>query len=265
MQIQTFASGSGGNCALVSAGGTYILIDAGISLRRIKACLAQRGLELKDVSAVLLTHEHADHVGALPMLEKYTDIPVLTSGGTARSILSKGKALGRNFRLIEPGTELELGEIGIRSFETPHDAAQSMGFAFVRGGEKLVAVTDLGHVTPEVRRAALGATAVMLEANHDVGMLRTGPYPYALQKRILGEFGHLSNEAAGDFALELARSGAAHILLAHLSKENNTPRMAYKTVADKLIAGGVEPGSLKLTVAAPNEMSCIVETKVCFI
>ncbi|MDD6189539.1 MAG: MBL fold metallo-hydrolase [Clostridiales bacterium] len=260
MQIQSFASGSGGNCALVSGGGKYILVDAGISLRRIKACLAQRGLNLCDISAVLLTHEHGDHVGALPMIEKYTDIPVITSGGTARNVMDKGKVSGKNFIIIEAGAVMDVGGIAVRSFATSHDAAESLGYVFELGYEKIAAVTDLGRVTTEVRSAVSGATAVLLEANHDVDMLRAGSYPYQLQQRILGPCGHLSNEASGRFALELSEQGAKHILLAHLSKENNTPRLAYKTVADILINGGVEPGSLRLNVAPPDEMSCILET-----
>lgn len=260
MQIQSFASGSGGNCALVSGGGKYILVDAGISLRRIKACLAQWDLGLSDISAVLLTHEHGDHVGALPMLEKYTDIPVITSGGTARSVIAKGKAGGKNFSVIEAGEIMDIGGIAVKSFATSHDAAESLGYTFEYAYEKAAVVTDLGHVTNEVRSAVSGASAVLLEANHDVDMLRVGPYPYHLQQRILGPCGHLSNEASGRFALELAEHGVRHILLAHLSKENNTPRLAYKTVADILIEGGVEPGSLKLNIAPADEMSCILET-----
>ncbi len=260
MEIQSFASGSGGNCALVSGGVTHILIDAGISLRRIKAGLAQRGIGLCDVSAVLLTHEHSDHVGALPMLEKYTDIPVITSGGTARSIIAKGKASGKNFMIIESGEVVDVGGIGIKAFSTSHDAAESFGYTFEYGYKKTAVITDLGHVTAEVRSAVSGVSAVLLEANHDVDMLRVGPYPYHLQQRILGPGGHLSNEASGQFALELARHGVKHILLAHLSKENNTPRLAYKTVADILINGGVEPGALKMNVAPADEMSCILET-----
>ena len=259
MILQTFASGSSGNCALVSGGGAYILLDAGISLRRIKNSLALMDLKLEDISAVLLTHEHSDHVCALPMLEKYTDIPVLTSGGTARSIIAKGKASGKNFRIIEPGAELELDGMTVRPFPTPHDAAESLGFGFEAGGERAAAVTDIGHITGEVRRAVCGASTVMLEANHDVGMLRSGAYPYPLQRRILGDYGHLSNDAAAEFALELVRSGTRNLLLAHLSRENNTPSAAYKAVADGLIAGGVQRGEISLSIAPADEPGCIME------
>ena len=235
MQIQSFASGSGGNCTLVSGGGKYILVDAGISLRRIKSCLADRGLSLSDISAIFLTHEHSDHIAALPMLEKYTDIPIITSGGTARSVMAKGKLSGKNIEIVEAGEIIDIEGITVKPFATSHDAAQSFGYSFECGYEKVAVATDLGRITAEVRGAVLGATAVLLEANHDVDMLRVGPYPWNLQQRILGPSGHLSNEASGNFALELAAQGVKHILLAHLSKENNTPRTAYTTVADILI------------------------------
>lgn len=260
MQLQSFASGSGGNCALVSCGDKYILVDVGISLRRIKTCLGLRGLSLNDISAVLLTHEHSDHICALPMLEKYTDIPVICSGGTARSIMAKGKWSGKNLTETSAGETLDVCGVAVRAFATSHDAAESLGYAFEYEYKKAAVVTDLGRITDEVREAADGVSAILLEANHDVDMLRVGPYPWHLQQRILGPNGHLSNETSGQFALELTEQGVKHIMLAHLSRENNTPRLAYKTVADILISGGVEPGSLKLTVAPPDEMSCILET-----
>lgn len=260
MQIQSFASGSGGNCALVSCGEKYILVDAGISLRRIRTCLDSRGLGLGDISAVLVTHEHTDHVCALPMLEKHSDIPVICSGGTARAILAKGKMSGKNFVETAAGEIINISGVTVRAFSTSHDAAESLGYTFEYEYQKAAVVTDLGRITEDVRSAVSGAAAVLLEANHDVDMLRIGPYPPQLQQRILGPCGHLSNEACGRFALELTEQGVKHILLAHLSKENNTPRLAYRTVADILIEGGVEPGALKLNVAPPDEMSCILET-----
>lgn len=260
MQIQSFASGSSGNCTLISGGDKHILVDAGISLRRIKTCLSARGLELADISAVLLTHEHTDHVCALSMLEKHTDIPFVASGGTARSLMAKGKLGGKNFEIIEAGDTVDINGIAAKAFNTSHDAAESFGYTFEYDFGKAAVVTDLGRVTEEVRNAVCGASAVLLEANHDVAMLRVGPYPWQLQQRILGPSGHLSNEDSGHFALELARCGVRHILLAHLSKENNNPKVAYKTVADILINGGVEPGSLKMNVAPADEMSCILET-----
>ena len=260
MRIVSFASSSGGNCALISDGNAHILMDAGLSFKRIREALRLMDLRVEDLSALLLTHEHGDHIAGLPMLEKYTELPVYTSGGTARALMAKGKLLGKHLRLLQAGESVEIGGLAVTPFETPHDAAESLGFVFERGGCRAAAVTDLGRVTPEVRRAVLGAELVLLEANHDVGMLRCGPYPYTLQQRILGPFGHLSNEASGELALALAEAGCRRLLLAHLSKENNTPRLARDTVAAALLQGGVRPGSLQLCVAPPDGMSDRLES-----
>ena len=259
MQIQSFASGSGGNCTLVSGGGKYILVDAGISLRRIKACLASRDLSLCDISAIFLTHEHSDHIAALPMLEKYTDIPIIASGGTARSIMAKGKFSGKNIEIIEAGEVIDVEGVAVKSFATSHDAAESLGYSLECGYEKVAVATDLGHITAEVRSAVLGATAVLLEANHDVDMLRVGPYPWHLQQRILGPSGHLSNEDSGRFALELAEQGVKHILLAHLSKENNIPELAFQTSKSALdCVGAVQFRDYILSVAGDSEIETVV-------
>ena len=259
MRIVSLASSSSGNCALISDGDVHILLDAGISLRRIREGLRALGLGLEELSALLLTHEHADHIAGLAMLEKVTEIPVYTSGGTARALMAKGKMVGRHVIFLRAGKTVDIGGLAVTPFETPHDAAESLGFAFERAGRRAAAVTDLGHVTAEVRRAVLGAETVLLEANHDVNTLRCGPYPYQLQQRILGPMGHLSNESAGALALELARSGCRRLLLAHLSETNNTPRLAYGAVAEALLQGGVAPGELRLCVAPPNAQSECME------
>ena len=259
MRIVSFASSSGGNCALVSDGDVHILLDAGVSFKRIREGLRSLGLRPEDLSALLLTHEHADHIAGLPILEKYTDIPICTSGGTARALMQKGKLLGKHLRLLRAGESADLFGLAVTPFETPHDAAESLGFVFERGGRRAAAVTDLGHVTPEVLRAVCGAELALLEANHDVATLRCGPYPYLLQQRILGPFGHLSNDSAGELALDLAEAGCRGLLLAHLSRENNTPRLAYETVAGSLLRGGVAPGALRLCVAPPDTQSEIME------
>jgi phosphoribosyl 1,2-cyclic phosphodiesterase len=259
MFIQSFASSSSGNCALIGSGKTYILLDAGVSLRRIRDCLCKIGLGLSDISALLLTHEHSDHIAAVGMLEKNTDIPVYASCGTMNALMTKSKACGRGFCAVSAGEEFQIGDICVNAAATSHDAAESLCYGFTDGKSRVAAVTDLGYLSENVASAVMGADTVMLEANHDVEMLKNGPYPYPLRKRILGDCGHLSNAAAGDFALELAKNGVKNILLAHLSRENNTPHVAYKTVADRMLAGGIEPGSLKMTVAPADDMSGIIE------
>ncbi|MDR2530394.1 MAG: MBL fold metallo-hydrolase, partial [Oscillospiraceae bacterium] len=199
MNIRTFASGSRGNAALVWQGGTYILVDAGISLRRLEKSLAELSVSVCQLSAILLTHEHTDHISGLPTLVKrYPQIPIVTSGGTARSVALRNRVT--EVTQLEVGRTFEIGELEVTSFETPHDVAESVGFTFFDGKRKLGYATDLGHVSPIVKRALLGADTVLLESNHDRDMLWYGAYPYKLKQRIAGLYGHLSNEDSGEFA-----------------------------------------------------------------
>lgn len=253
MKYISFASGSSGNCALLCEGGTKLLIDAGISMRRIKACLSELGLGLTDLSGILVTHEHSDHIAGLDMLTKYTDIPVYTGGGTARALIRNGKCRDRNIHIIEAEKRLLFEALELTAFETPHDAAESFGFVLTCRTGSLAVATDLGCVTPQVEKAALGCTAAVLEANHDVDMLCRGVYPKSLKTRILGNRGHLSNVTCGDFALRLAYSGTENILLAHLSHENNTPELAHNTVSARL------GGDFKLNVAPRDGFSVTLE------
>jgi phosphoribosyl 1,2-cyclic phosphodiesterase len=229
----SFASGSSGNCALISEGGTHILLDAGISARRIKEALSRFGLRPEDVSAVAVTHEHSDHIGGLKVFLKACAAEVYTSRGTAGALISSGMD-PRRIHTMEAGETSTLGRLTLTPFATPHDAAESFGYILRGAGEKLAVVTDLGCVTPEVERAAEGCAAAVLEANHDVEMLRSGPYPYPLKARILGSRGHLSNESCAAFAEFLAERGMKRLLLAHLSAENNTPELALRAVGERL-------------------------------
>ncbi|MDR2360300.1 MAG: MBL fold metallo-hydrolase [Oscillospiraceae bacterium] len=228
MRFRTFSSGSDGNSALVWQSGTYILIDAGISLRRITKSLAECGITPDKLSAVLITHEHRDHIGGLDMLHKhYPDIPLYMSCGTARAIGLDDAECGFSGTLV-------IGDLLAGAFETSHDSEQSYGFTFSDGKRKLAYATDLGKVTAAVQNAVLGAHMAFLESNHDSRMLRSGPYPYALKRRIAGDSGHLSNDDAADFAALLAANGTEQISLAHLSHENNAPQIALDTVVSRL-------------------------------
>ena len=251
----TFASGSGGNSALVWNEGTRILVDAGISASRITASLASVGIVPAALDAVLVTHGHTDHTSGLPILLKKTSAQVWASGGTASEICPKCPESRVN--VIASGSVLRFGTMTVRSFETPHDCAGSTGFIISEdGGASLAFVTDLGRVTAEVRRAALGVKAAVLESNHDYDMLRAGPYPWPLKRRVGGDFGHLSNEAAGEFARELAGAGARCLLLAHLSETNNTPEAARRAVTAAL--GGAAEG-MTLSVAPAGQCSDVFE------
>ena len=233
MTIHTLASGSEGNCLLLSDGGVHLLLDAGISTRRIKAGLLQLGLTMADVDGVLITHEHSDHVSGLQTMVKHHRIPIYTSPGTARQLAYRIAGIEPLLRPVEPGTVFSVGDCRVTVFRTSHDAAQSVDY-WVDGSASVGFLTDTGYVTPEAETALAGVDTLVLESNHDVEWLRSGPYPYSLKARILGDEGHLSNDAAAEFAVRMARCGTRHIILAHLSRENNTPQRAWDTVQRRL-------------------------------
>jgi len=253
----TFASGSSGNCALLSDGETHILLDAGISARSIKNCLAQFSLTPGDLTAVLLTHEHTDHICGVGTLAKYFDIPLYATVGTTGALRQKFPRAAEQVTSFTAGESFSLGGVLVESFRTPHDAAESCGYRiYLESGRSLALATDLGYVPENVLSALYGAETVLLESNHDVEMLRSGPYPYPLKQRILGERGHLSNDLGGETAMTLVESGTETVILGHLSRQNNTPSVALETVTETLRRGGAEPGrDLDLSVAPAMDVS----------
>lgn len=248
MEFFTLASSSSGNAALVRHGDTALLLDAGISARRIVQSLALLGMTPDELDAVLITHAHSDHVNGVATLTKKYDVPVYASRGTARFLSCAGEAL----RPFDAGDAFSIGSFEIRSFSTSHDAADSVDYRIDCEDGAFGALTDTGYVTDDAAEALTGVDALLLEANHDIETLRSGPYPYHLKCRILSELGHLSNEAAAEFALESVKNGTRDILLAHLSAENNTPAMAEYAVARRLQAAGL---SIRLGVAPKDHLS----------
>lgn len=250
MDFITFSSGSGGNAALLrSRGGTLVLLDAGISARRTLAALAALDLDARALSAILITHEHSDHVAGLRVLCGRCAAPVYASRGTApalRGLVPEGRLVAFD----APG-RFAVGDLAVTAFPTSHDARDPVGFRIDGDGGSFGLLTDTG-VVPEGAEALCGVDTLLLEANHDPGMLDSGPYPYALKRRVAGAQGHLSNGAAADFALRAAQGGTREIVLAHLSKENNTPEAACYTVARRLQSEGY---AVRLTVAPRESMS----------
>lgn len=234
MRIRTLASSSSGNCTIVSQGDTHILIDAGISMRRIKTALKELDLTPEELDGIIVTHEHSDHIGGLKMMHKYYSTRIFAPKIVGGDVINLIPELADTTTLFEAGSEICVGDLVIKSFRTLHDTPESVGYRITGGGRSMVYATDLGCVTREVERAALGADFAIVEANHDVAMLRSGPYPYHLVQRILSDHGHLSNEAGACFAAQLAEAGARNIVLAHLSKENNTPRRAREAAVAAL-------------------------------
>lgn len=253
LSFVTLASGSSGNAALVSCGQTHILLDAGISARRITTALRGLGVDPHQLSGVLITHEHTDHISGLATLTKQLGLPVYATGPTLDALAAKVPALvqGRLGRFFEPGEAFPLGELWVEPFATSHDAACSVGYAITGGDSRLALCTDLGYISPQVERAVSGCDLLVCEANHDEEWVRTGPYPYYLKERVLGRRGHLSNEAGAQLALLAAQNGASTILLAHLSEENNTPAHALEVVGRTLRQAGF--GDSVTLEAAPRK------------
>lgn len=235
------ASGSSGNCLLLSADGTHILIDAGISARRIGQGLKELGLTPGELDGILVTHEHSDHISGLATLLKHEAVPVYATAATGRQIAYRIAWAEEHLHTVEPGKGFSIGALDLTAFSTPHDAADSVGYAVEHQGRKAAVCTDLGRVTEEVLDAVSGAELALLETNYDPDWLRSGPYPMYLKARILGDRGHLSNEDGGYLARTLAERGTRQLVLAHLSKENNTPARALNTVCACLSQGGIVP------------------------
>lgn len=256
LTLTSLASSSSGNCYLVSDGTANVLIDAGISCQRIKNALAAVSVTPDMLSAVLITHEHSDHIAGLATLTKHFDFPIYASKGTAGQLYRQIAFLDDRLVPFTPGSSLEIGPLHIGTFPLSHDAAEPAGFLVESGGRRMVMATDLGVATRPVIAAASSADLLVLEANHDVELLRAGPYPLSLKQRILGDRGHLSNAAAGALACAAVAGGARTLLLAHLSRQNNTPRLARDTVSAALRLITANPGSdLCLDVLDPDAIS----------
>lgn len=258
----SIASGSSGNCGLYVADGTAILIDLGVSLRRITTALAALSLRPDDIAAVLLTHEHIDHVKGLPMFLKKAKAPVFASRGTAAALEDKTPDTADKLNLFDAGERFWVRGVDVTTFATPHDAADSVGYILESGTSRFGFATDLGFVPQDAAGLLRGCELVVLESNHDPHMLQAGPYPYALKMRVAGPNGHLSNPDCAVFAAELARTGTQTIILAHLSEKNNMPALALQQTRAAL-AGG--PGCAVL-VAPKDAMGQPVvfgEEKVC--
>ena len=249
-KISVLASGSKGNATVISAGGKNILIDAGISCRQLVQRLREAGLQPEDLDAVLLTHEHRDHVNGLPVFSRNYHLPVFANEATWRYIPQRGELERASCRLMPK--LLETDGLKITSFAVPHDAASTVGYVFTCAGARCVYLTDVGFITEEIKENVAGADTLVLEANHDEEMLKKGTYPYALKQRILGTRGHLSNKAAGWLLSQMERL-PGEVILAHLSQENNTPELALETVRGILDAGETG-GDTQIYVASQDEI-----------
>lgn len=246
LRVRVLASGSKGNAALYSAGSTHLLLDCGISARRLVAALHREGLSPEDLAAVFLTHEHSDHVQGLRVFLKDRSIPLFA----APECLESPSLRDLSFRHVEPltgGVSVSLGPLTLTPFPLPHDAACCFGFVVEAGGVRAVQATDLGTPTTLVRRRMEGAHCLLLEFNHDLDRLLHGGYPLEIKMRIKGRLGHLSNEQAASLLAACLHPDLQALYLMHLSEENNLPELAL--LAAREVLGG---RPIPLVVARPD-------------
>ena len=251
----SLVSGSSGNATLVSDGNTKLLVDCGMSQKKLCAALSLIGISPEELDGLLITHEHSDHIKGAGIVSKKYNLPVFATLKTHEA-MEAGFIADKNIRYITPDIDFEIGTIGITPFSIPHDAANPVGYNFFFGDKKLSLATDIGKMNDYVFEHLKGSLAVLLESNHDIDMLKKGRYPAFLKNRILGEFGHLSNDDAAKTVLSLAQSGTSYVMLGHLSNENNTPTLAYTKTAEILAQNGaILDKDVSLSVAARYEVS----------
>jgi len=253
-------SGSSGNALFCQYGNTRLLIDAGKSGKTIEDALASIGADIRSISGVLITHEHSDHISGAGVLARKYNLPLYATRETWWAMRGKlGKIPQECMREIEAGKDFWLGDIGVVPFSIPHDAADPVGFRLYGGNLSVSTATDLGYFSEDVYANVAGSTLVLLESNHDPDMLKANPrYNAALKARILGDHGHLSNEACSSALLRLINAGTGNVVLGHLSGENNTPTLARKVSSDALAREGIRPGEdVRMEVALRDEVGSV--------
>ena len=263
MRLCSIASGSSGNCIYVGSDSTHLLVDTGISKKRIEEGLAKLDVKGEELKGILITHEHTDHIQGLGVFCRKYEIPIYATEGTIAGMLAC-KTIGSIpdglFRVIRSDESFDIGDLTVKPFAISHDANEPTGFR-IEQDEKAVAVaTDLGVYDDYIVENLKELDAVILEANHDIHMLEVGPYPYPLKRRVLGDCGHLSNELAGRLLCRILHDKMKHIVLGHLSKENNFPELAYETVKLEVTMSDVpfNGNDLPMMVANRDKMSKIL-------
>lgn len=254
------ASSSAGNSTYISCAAGGLLVDAGISCRRIVNAIAETGETASELCAVLITHEHSDHIKGLHNLVKKTGAAVYATAPVLEYIVANGHVPAGAVLVEVTARPFEAAGMRVQAFATPHDSAGSVGYRLTLPNEQTVAVaTDLGEITDEVAKGVMGCRTVLLEANYDPQLLRMGPYPWFLKRRIASQKGHLDNGSSAAFAAALIESGTAQLFLGHLSRENNNPALAEQTVAAALAERGARRGvDFELEVAPYDVASRLV-------
>ena len=246
-------SGSKGNCYYIGSGSGGILVDAGPSAKQIEAAMVQNELDIRFVKGIFITHEHSDHIQGLRVLASRYHMDVYASSGTLEALDAQGVLNGQFKSHTVESSGVQAGDMLIRPFQTSHDAKESTGFVVTTGdGRKAAVATDTGILTETIKQAVLGCDCVIIESNHDVGMLLNGIYPYYLKRRILSDRGHLSNEVCAQFLPTLVKHGTTRLVLAHLSRENNLPNIAMQSAVCALESAGMRRDSDYMLTIAPE-------------
>ena len=244
IKFQSFLSGSSGNCTFVTNSYTKLLVDCGANGRYIEECLDRIGVLPQEIDAILISHGHRDHVSGAGVVSRRFDIPIYASQGTWEEMTSIiGNINTTNTKIIDLNDDTTFGDIKIRPFSIPHDAKGALAYRIETENSKMAIATDIGHISDEIFDNLRGCDFVIIEANHDLEMLRNGRYPYYLKKRIMSDTGHLSNNDCGKLCAMLAKTGTKSFWLGHLSNENNTCTLAYNTVKETLLSSNVNVGS----------------------
>ena len=252
-------SGSSGNSLFVESQNTKILVDAGVSCKKIEKALEDIDVNPSTLDGILITHEHTDHVQGLGTLSKKFDLPVFVNQETLDAMpTQKDKFSDKNIKTFKVTEKFEIGDLTINPFSIPHDAANPCGFNIYKDDKKISIATDIGHITNSILKELEESLFIMLEANYDPNVLKCSTYPFNLKTRIAGPTGHLSNEMAGKTISYLIKSGLKNAMLGHLSKESNFPELAYKTVVDELLENNYNENSLLLSVASRTEHSKLI-------
>ncbi len=258
MKFIPLFSGSSGNSSLCIAGDTKLLIDAGMTGKAITNALCEVGIQPQELSAIVIAHDHIDHTRGAGIMSRRYGIPIYANSGTWEVMCSCiGEIAPRNTRLFRTGEDFYIGNVNILPFPTPHDAAEPVGFTIIHAGRKLLYMTDIGCVHEAMLEQGKDAGLAFVEANHDVNMLKNGPYPYHLKQRILSNRGHLSNENCGKLLIKLHGLGVRSAILAHLSHENNTPETAFRSVVTILESESIN--DMNICVANRSSVTGIFE------
>lgn len=237
----SLSSGSSGNSQYIETDKMKILVDAGLSGKKTQELLKSIDVDASDIDCILVTHEHMDHIKGAGILSRRFDIPIYANECTWNSMKNElGKLKDSNIKIFKTHLDFELGDLGVMPFKISHDSSEPVGYSFFNKNKKITVVTDTGCIDDEIKYRIDSSDLLMIESNHDTEMLKIGSYPWFLKQRVSGEFGHLSNEDAGNLLSEVLKGKNETILLGHLSRENNFPELAFQTVANILAEKGID-------------------------